>query len=44
MKSSELVRLLTKDGWFAVRQPGSHMIMEHPTRGRLFALTMVAMK
>ena len=32
MKSSELVRLLKKDGWFIVRQAGSHMIMEHPTK------------
>jgi predicted RNA binding protein YcfA (HicA-like mRNA interferase family) len=29
MKSSELVRLLKRDGWFAVRQTGSHMIMKH---------------
>jgi len=29
MKSSELVRLLKKDGWFAERQTGSHTIMEH---------------
>jgi predicted RNA binding protein YcfA (HicA-like mRNA interferase family) len=29
MKSSELVRILQKDGWFVVRQTGSHMIMEH---------------
>ena len=32
MKSSELVRLLKKDGWFAVRQSGSHIIMEHPIK------------
>jgi len=32
MKSSELVRLLKKDGWFVVRQTGSHMIMEHLTK------------
>ena len=32
MKSSELVRLLKKDGWFVVRQKGSHMVMEHPTK------------
>lgn len=32
MKSSELVRLLKRDGWFVVRQAGSHMIMEHPTK------------
>ena len=29
MKSSELIRILKKDGWFAVRQKGSHMIMKH---------------
>ena len=29
MKSSELVRLLKKDGWFIVKQTGSHLIMEH---------------
>ena len=32
MKSSELLRLLKKDGWFIVRQSGSHMIMEHQTK------------
>jgi mRNA interferase HicA len=32
MKSSELVRLLKKYGWYVVRQSGSHMIMEHPTK------------
>lgn len=30
MKSSELVRLLKKDGWYVVRQFGtSHIIMRH---------------
>lgn len=32
MKSSELVKLLKRDGWFVVRQAGSHMIMEHPSK------------
>lgn len=32
MKSSELVRLLIKDGWYSIRQSGSHMIMKHPTK------------
>ena len=32
MKSSELVRLLKKDGWLAVRQTGNHLIMEHPIK------------
>jgi predicted RNA binding protein YcfA (HicA-like mRNA interferase family) len=29
MKSSELVRLLKQDGWYVVRQSGSHMILRH---------------
>ena len=32
MKSSELVRLLKKDGWYVLRQSGSHMIMVHPSK------------
>jgi len=32
MKSSELVRLLKKDGWVIVRQAGSHLILEHPVK------------
>jgi mRNA interferase HicA len=30
MKASELVRILKKDGWYPIRQVGSHMIMIHP--------------
>ena len=33
MKSTELFRLLIKDGWFEIRQSGSHKIMEHPKKG-----------
>ncbi len=32
MKCSELIRLLKKDGWFVIRQSGSHMIMQHPVK------------
>ena len=32
MKYSELFRLLKKDGWFEVRQTGSHVIMQHPAK------------
>ena len=32
MKYNELFRLLKKDGWFIVRQKGSHVIMQHPTK------------
>jgi len=30
MKSPELLRLLQKDGWYAVSQKGSHIKMKHP--------------
>lgn len=29
MKSSELLRILRKDGWYSLRQTGSHVIMIH---------------
>jgi len=29
LKLSELMRLLKKDGWFVLRQNGSHVIMGH---------------
>jgi len=29
MKSSELLRILKKDGWYEVRQKGSHITMRH---------------
>jgi len=32
MKSSELIRQLEKDGWYIVRQSGSHLIMRHPIK------------
>ena len=32
MKCSEFLRLLKKDGWFAVSQNGSHVKMKHPTK------------
>ena len=32
MKYSELLRLLKKDGWYGVRQSGSHVIVKHPTK------------
>jgi predicted RNA binding protein YcfA (HicA-like mRNA interferase family) len=32
MKYNELFRLLKKDGWFEVRQKGSHVILQHPER------------
>ena len=32
MKSSELLRILQRDGWFIVKQTGSHLTMVHPTK------------
>jgi mRNA interferase HicA len=32
VKCSELYKLLKKDGWFEIRQTGSHIIMKHPTK------------
>lgn len=32
MKSSELLRIMKKAGWFEVRRRGSHIIMQHPTK------------
>lgn len=32
LKSSELIRLLKRDGWIVVRQNGSHLIMVHPVK------------
>jgi mRNA interferase HicA len=32
MKSSELVRIIKQDGWYVIRQEGSHMIMRHDTK------------
>ncbi|HMO31816.1 MAG TPA: type II toxin-antitoxin system HicA family toxin [Lacibacter sp.] len=43
MKSSELIRLLQRDGWYVVRQKGSHMILQHPVKMvRLFVPIMEA--
>jgi mRNA interferase HicA len=32
MKSSELLRILKRDGWFVVSQQGSHIKMRHETK------------
>lgn len=44
MKSSELVRLLKKDGWFEVRQRGSHIIMQHPVKRNIVPVPFHASK
>ncbi len=32
MKVKEIVKLTEHDGWFLVRQKGSHMQFKHPTK------------
>ncbi len=32
MKASELFKLLKADGWFEIRQTGSHVMMKHPVK------------
>ena len=32
MKCSELLKILTKDGWYVVSQKGSHMKMKHNSK------------
>jgi predicted RNA binding protein YcfA (HicA-like mRNA interferase family) len=32
MKSSELLKILSRDGWVATRQKGSHIVLVHPTK------------
>ena len=32
MKTSEMIRLIEKDGWQLIRQTGSHRIYRHPLK------------
>lgn len=32
MKYCELFKILKQDGWFEIRQTGSHVIMKHPIK------------
>lgn len=38
MKSSELLRLLKKAGWYEVRRKGSHIMMKHPTKPNIIVV------
>jgi len=38
MKSSELIKILKKDGWFITRQAGSHMMMKHHAKTGLLVV------
>ncbi|RWY51092.1 type II toxin-antitoxin system HicA family toxin [Mucilaginibacter gilvus] len=39
MKSSELLRILHRDGWVNKRQKGSHITMTHPTKQGVIVVT-----
>ena len=38
MKSSELLRILQKDGWFIIRQSGSHIMMRHQIKAGVISM------
>ena len=40
MKYSQVLKVLFKDGWFVVRQEGSHMIMRHPLKKGQIVMTI----
>lgn len=42
MNSKDLLKILLEDGWYPVRQKGSHQILEHATKKTLsgFPLTL----
>ena len=44
VKYNELFRILKKDGWFEVRQKGSHVIMQHPTKSNQIVVPSHASK
>jgi len=35
VKSSELLRILTRDGWYIIRQTGGHIIMRHAIKPKM---------
>ncbi len=44
MKHSELLRILKKNGWYEIRQKGSHIIMQHPTKPNIIPVPYHASK
>jgi len=43
-KYNELFKHLHKDGWYEIRQKGSHIIMQHPTKPNLIPVPFHASK
>ena len=44
MKCSELYKILTKDGWYAVSQKGSHVKMRHETKNGIIIFQITEVK
>nr|WP_321357175.1 type II toxin-antitoxin system HicA family toxin [uncultured Draconibacterium sp.] len=38
MKSKEIIKFIEKDGWYLVRQKGSHMQFRHPEKPGLVTI------
>jgi predicted RNA binding protein YcfA (HicA-like mRNA interferase family) len=39
MKARELINLIEDDGWFFVRQRGSHLIYKHPSKSGIVVVS-----
>ncbi|EKD28903.1 MAG: hypothetical protein ACD_79C00167G0004 [uncultured bacterium] len=39
MKIHEIIKLITKDGWYLVRQKGSHKQFKHPIKKGLVTIS-----
>ena len=44
VKYSELYRILKKDGWYKIRQSGSHILMQHPEKNAQLTIPYHASK
>lgn len=42
IKVHELLRILREDGWYLVRQKGSHRLFHHPTKTGTVTITVKA--
>ncbi len=40
MKAKEIIRLIEKDGWYIVRQKGSHRQFKHPSKKGLVTVSV----
>jgi predicted RNA binding protein YcfA (HicA-like mRNA interferase family) len=40
VKATDLLKILKADGWYEVRQTGSHLILHHPTKTGIVVVPM----